>query len=97
MVRELLRLFVTVMVFGVLVEPTATLPKFHPVGETVTGAIPVPDSDAVCVPFIGAFVIMVSEPGGRAPTEGGVRVTEIVQLELASSVPGFGHVPPDTA
>jgi hypothetical protein len=70
------------------------VPKASVLGETVTGVMPVPDSDAVCVLFIGAFVIMVSVPGGRAPTEDGVRVTEIVQLELAASWPELGHVLP---
>jgi hypothetical protein len=67
--------------------------------ESQVGVIAVPDSDAVCVLLIGAFVLMVSVPAGRVPkeVEGGVRVTEIVQWELASSVPpAIGHVP-DTA
>jgi hypothetical protein len=80
---------------GALTSP-ATATKEIEDDESQAGAIPVPDSDAVCVPLIGAFVVTVSEPGGRVSTEGGVRVTEIVQLEPAGSVPGFGHVP-DTA
>jgi hypothetical protein len=78
---------------GALGSPTTAVKEIED-DESQAGTIPVPDSDAVCVLFIGAFVIMVSEPGGRAPTEGGVRVTEIVQLELAASVPEVGHVLP---
>jgi hypothetical protein len=73
-----------------------TVPKASVPGETVTGAIPVPDSDAVFGVF-EALVLIVSEPAGRAPKEGGVRVTEIVQLELAASGTAVEHVPPDTA
>lgn len=40
-------LFVTVTVFGVLVEPTATLPKFRLDGEIDSGAIPLPLSVTV--------------------------------------------------
>ena len=78
---------------GALASPTTAVKEIED-DESQVGVIPVPDSDAVCVPVIGAFVIMVSVPGGRAPTEGGVRVTEIVQLELAASVPEVGHVLP---
>jgi hypothetical protein len=81
---------------GALASPTTAVKEIED-DESQVGVIPVPDSDAVCVPVIGAFVIMVSVPGGRAPTEDGVRVTEIVQLELAGSVPVLGHVPPVTA
>ena len=81
---------------GALASPTTPIKEIED-DESQAGVIPVPDSDAVCVLLIGAFVIMVSVPGGRAPTEDGVRVTEIVQLELAASWPELGHVPPDTA
>jgi hypothetical protein len=64
--------------------------------ESQVGAIPVPDSDAVFGVF-GALVLIVSEPAGRAPAEGGVRVTEIVQLAFAASETAVEHVPPDTA
>ena len=60
--------------------------------------MPVPLSDAVFGVF-EASVLIVSVPAGRTPTEveDGFRVTEIVQWELASSVPpAIGHVP-DTA
>jgi hypothetical protein len=81
-------LFVTVTVFAALVVPVCTLPKASVLGETATGAIPVPDSVAVFGVF-EASVLIVSEPDGRAPTESGFTVTKIVQLELAASVPGF--------
>jgi hypothetical protein len=40
-------LFVRITVFDVLVAPTATIPKFSVVGESVTGALPVPVSVTV--------------------------------------------------
>jgi hypothetical protein len=80
---------------GALVSP-ATAAKEIEDGESQVAAIPVPDSDVVFGVFV-ASVLIVSEPAGRAATEGGVRVTKIVQLELAASVPVLGHVPPDTA
>ena len=80
---------------GALASP-ATATKEIEDDESQVGAIAVPDSDAVFGVF-GASVLIVSEPAGRAPTEGGVTVTEIVQLELGGSVPPvLGHVP-DTA
>jgi hypothetical protein len=86
-------LFVTVTVFDALV-PVCTSPKASVPGEIVTGAIAVLDSDAVFGVF-EASVLIVSVPGGRAPTEveGGVRVTEIVQLERAASGTVLEHVP----
>ena len=41
-------LFVTVTVCGVLSVPNATLPKLMFVGETVTGAVPVPERGITC-------------------------------------------------
>jgi hypothetical protein len=82
---------------GALASP-ATATKEIEDDESQVGAIAVPDSDAVFGVF-GASVLTVSKPPGRAPTEaeGGVTVTEIVQLELAGKVPPvIGHVP-DTA
>ena len=78
---------------GALASPTTAVKEIED-DESQVGVIPVPDSDAVCVPLLGAFVVMVSEPGGRVPTEDGVRVTEIVQLELAGNWPEVGHVLP---
>jgi hypothetical protein len=43
-------LFVSVNVLAVLVAPTAIEPNPALDGPSVTCAIPVPDSDAVCVP-----------------------------------------------
>ena len=78
---------------GALVSP-ATAAKESEDGESQVAAIPVPDSDAVSVPLIGAFVVMVSVSPEKAPIEGGVTVTEIVQLEPTCSVPPrLGHVP----
>jgi hypothetical protein len=82
---------------GALASP-ATASKESEDGESQVGVIAVPDSDAV-VGMLEASVLIVSVPAGRAPTEveDGVRVTEIVQLELGGSVPPvIGHVP-DTA
>jgi hypothetical protein len=80
---------------GALASPTTAVKEIED-DESQVGAIPVPDSDAVFGVF-EASVLIVSEPAGRAPTEGGVRVTEIVQLELAASGTVLEHVPPDTA
>ena len=64
--------------------------------ESQVGATAVPDSDALFGVF-EASVLIVSVSPEKAPAEGGVTVTEIVQLELAGSVPPvLGHVP-DTA
>jgi hypothetical protein len=89
-------LFVSMNVLAVLVAPTAIEPNPALDGLSVTGAIAVPDSDAVFGVF-EASVLIVSVSPEKAPTEGGVTVTKIVQLELAGSVPPvLGHVP-DTA
>jgi hypothetical protein len=92
MVSELAWLFVTVTVCVVLVVPTATLPKLKFVGETVTGAVPAPESVTVSGLF-GAFVATLSEVGATAPREAGVSVNMMVQLEPAASV--VPHVPPE--
>jgi hypothetical protein len=47
MERELVWLFVTVTVCGVLVVFTVTEPKFSEDAESVTGAMPVPESETV--------------------------------------------------
>ena len=94
MVSELAWLFVTVTVCVVLVVPTATLPKLKFVGETVTGAVPVPERATVSGLF-EAFVAMLSEVGATVPGEVGVSVNMIVQLELAARV--VPHVPPEMA
>ena len=90
MVRELLRLFVTVTVFAALVEPTVSLPKLRLVGETVTGAVPVPESVTVCgLPL--ALSPMLSDAAGAAPVVTGLKVSMTVQLAPAATV-GFRHV-----
>jgi hypothetical protein len=82
---------------GALASPTTPTKEIED-DESQAGAIAVPDSDAVFGVF-EASVLIVSKPPVRAPTEGGVRVIEIVQLELAASDSGtvLVHVPPDTA
>jgi hypothetical protein len=86
----------SVTVLGALASPTTAFPNEIEDDESKVGTIPVPESDAVFGVF-EALVLIVSEPEGRAPTEGGVTVTEIVQLELAASGTAVEHVPPDTA
>jgi hypothetical protein len=86
----------SVTVWGALASPTTAFPKGIEDDDSQVPAIPVPDSEAVFGVFV-ALVLIVSEPAGRAPKEGGVRVTEIVQLELAASATAVEHVPPDTA
>ena len=90
MERELLWLFVRVTVCDALVAPTATLPKFRLVGETVTGAIPVPFSVTVCGLLV-AVSVMVSDAAGAAPVVAGLKVSMTVQLAPAATV-GFRHV-----
>jgi hypothetical protein len=48
---------------GALASPTAAVKEIEE-DESQVGAIPVPDSDAVRVPLIGAVVVMVRVPAG---------------------------------
>jgi hypothetical protein len=49
---------------GALTSPTTGFPNEIEDDESKVGTIPVPESDAVCVPSIGAVVVMVSELAG---------------------------------
>jgi hypothetical protein len=84
------RLFMRVTVLIALVWPTTTLPKFTAVAESVTGAIPVPESVTVCGLF-KALSVTVSVPAGAAPRVEGVKVRTTVQLAPAFKV-GVRHV-----
>ena len=79
MEREVDWLFVNVMVFGVLLAPTATLPKFQLVGETVTGAtgaVPVPLNVTVCGLVLAKLMVKVP---GVAPGAVGSNLTASTQ------------------
>ena len=78
-------LFFSVTMLSALVDPTATLPKFTDVGNTDVGAMPVPLSARVFGLF-EAFVAMLSDSAGTAPTAVGVSVREILQLAPAARV-----------
>ena len=75
-----------------LVRPTVTLPNARLVGETVTGAIPVPVSAAVCG-LLPALSVTVNVPLS-APMILGLNTTRMVQLDCLGSVPLNGQVPP---
>jgi hypothetical protein len=76
-------LLLTVTVFAALVVVTASLPKARVVGLTVTGTTPFPVSETVCG-LLFALSVTVSVPV-RLPVVVGVKVTLIVQFELAAS------------
>ena len=81
-------LFVTVTVCDALSEPTATLPKFRLVGETVTGAMPVPESVTTCG-VVGALSLIAICAPLVAPRAVGWKKTTKVQL-----APGATGTPP---
>ena len=75
---------VRVTVLIALVAPTTTFPKLTEVGDADVCAIPVAVSGRLCGEF-EAFVVIVSELAGTAPTAVGVTVMEITQLAPAAS------------
>ena len=79
-------LLVSVTDWVALVVPTGWLPKLGLVGDNVAaGPVPVPDRATVCgLPL--ALSVTVSVPV-REPPVVGVKVTLIVQLALAATVP----------
>ena len=82
--------FVTVTVGGLLLEPTATLPKLSEGGERLKMMLPVPLpvplSGNVCG-LSGALSVMVTLPN-LVPPEVGVKVTVMVQEAPAGKVRG---------
>ena len=79
-------LLVTLNDFAALVVLSTTLPKAAELGETQTGAIPVPDRFAICG-LLDELSITVICPPEVAPTAVGLKSTPMTQLELAASVP----------
>jgi len=73
-VSVVFRLLVSVIVRAELVVWTTTLPKLKLVGETVTGALPVPESVTVWVPALSVIVTLPE----AAPTTVGVNDTWMV-------------------
>jgi hypothetical protein len=74
-------LLVTVSVSAALVEPSATEPNACDVGDTVIGAVAVPDNEIVCVPKL---VITVTEPVSE-PRAVGTKVMLMVQFLPAAT------------
>jgi hypothetical protein len=79
---------------GLLVEPTAMVPKFRVAGRRVAVAVPmpvpVPERATVCDPeLVLSKTVRVAE---RAPDAAGVKVTVTRHVPLAASVPEVGHV-----
>jgi hypothetical protein len=75
-------LLVSVTFFTALVLPSTTEPKLKLVGESVTGARPVPVSAAVCVP---ASSTIVSVPVAL-PAAVGANETEMAQEAPAATL-----------
>src|SRR5450631_4799918 len=80
------RLFVSLIVFGLTGTPTTELPNVRLAGLSATGKSPVPVSGMVCAP-LPALSLSVSVPV-RTPAVVGVKVTLILQLALGASDPG---------
>lgn len=74
-------MLVTVNVCAAPVCPMAMEPNACEVGETVIGAVPVPDNEILCVPTLSMIVIIPV----REPMLVGAKVMEIVQLLPAAN------------
>lgn len=74
--------FVSVTVWGELMLPTATAPKFKPLGETVAGTPPLPVRTVTCG-LPAALSVAVKVPSTEPPVVG-VNVTPTVQLAPAA-------------
>jgi hypothetical protein len=84
--KLLLWLFVTVIVFAALVEPTASFPKLRIVGEAATGTTPAPESVTTCGLLLALSCIATSPPL-VAPVAVGWKSMPITQLDTAASGP----------
>lgn len=85
-VSALVCAFFRVTVFAVLVVVGTWLPKVRPLGDNVTGRIPVPLKEEVCGEF-EALSLTVKVPV-RLPETVGVKVMEMVHFAPAPSVLG---------
>ena len=74
---------VSVTDIGELLVPTVTLPKFNDVGFSLT-TVPVPVSDTVC--GLPAALSVTDIVPVSAPTDPGVKVTEMVQFAPAATL-----------
>lgn len=74
--------FVSVTVFGVLVTPIATVPKFSVVGASFA-AVPVPDNVTFCGLPLALSVMLIAAL--RAPVAVGLKCALTVQLAPAAS------------
>ena len=85
---------VSAMALAEVLLPTATVPKLSVVGDSVTGATPVPVRAIDCG-LVEALSEITTE-AERADAIDGVNVTEMVQVLPAFSVPELvGQVPPN--
>jgi hypothetical protein len=84
--NAVLRRFVTVTSEAGLVVPTRRLGKVRLAGETLTGAMPLPERATVWGLFAALSVTMRDEV--RLPAPDGVNATEMLQLNPAPSVVG---------
>jgi hypothetical protein len=82
-VSTVLRRLVTVTVFAALVLPSARVPKLKLVAEKVTGALPLPDTETVCVPTLS---VIVRTPEAE-PTAVGEKTTEMVHDAAGAMLP----------
>ena len=73
-----------------LVEPTASLPKLRPVGDSVVCALPVPLSVTDCG-LLPAFVLMVMLPG-VAPTGRRVEVPLVAIVKFVGGKVAHEHI-----
>jgi hypothetical protein len=93
MVRATLWLFVRVTGMGPLVSPTGRAAKVKLAGDTVTGAMPVPDRGAFCG-LLAALSVTVSFPL-NVPVVAGEKAIGMVQLAPLASFAGLmGQVLP---
>ena len=88
-------LLVSVTVFGALVVPMVCAENVRLVGESVTGAAPVPDKAATC--GLGAPVIAMASDPFTDPVSDGVKFTDSVQVADFASAPPQGVLPLPTA
>jgi hypothetical protein len=86
---------VSVTILGALVVPMACPENARLVGDSVTGAAPVPDNAATC--GLAAPVIAMASDPLTDPRSDGVKVTDKVQVADFASDPPQGVLPLPTA
>ena len=91
MVSVLPELFVSVIVFGALVVPTACAVNVRLVRDSVTGISPVPDNPMIC--GLPAPEVKIATDPLTAPVSVGVKVTDNAHLADFASAPPHGVAP----